>query len=31
MKNFEEMDINGDGVLSFDEFVKMAKKMIKQD
>ena len=31
LKNFEEMDINGDGVLSFDEFVKMAKKLIIQD
>ena len=31
LKNFEEMDINGDGVLSFDEFAKMAKKLIIQD
>ena len=31
LKNFEEMDINGDGILSFDEFVKMSKKIIKDN
>ena len=28
-KNFDEMDLNGDGILSFDEFVEMTKKIIK--
>ena len=31
LKNFKEMDINGDGILSFDEFVKMSKKIIKDN
>ena len=31
LKNFKEMDINGDGILSFDEFVKMSKKMINNE
>ena len=31
LKNFNEMDINGDGILSFDEFVKMSKKMINNE
>ena len=31
MKNFKEMDINGDGILSFDEFVKMSKKIINDN
>ena len=30
-KNFQELDINGDGILSFDEFVKMSKKIIKDN
>ena len=30
-KNFEEMDINGDGILSFEEFVKMTKKILKEN
>ena len=30
-KNFDEIDINGDGVLSFDEFVKMTKNIIKDE
>ena len=31
LKNFKEMDINGDGILSFDEFVKMSKKIINSE
>ena len=31
LKNFKEMDLNGDGILSFDEFVKMSKKIIKNE
>ena len=31
MKNFKEIDINGDGILSFDEFVKMSKKMLSSE
>jgi calcium-dependent protein kinase len=31
MKNFQEIDINGDGVLSFGEFVKMSKKIINNE
>ena len=31
MKNFKEIDINGDGILSFDEFSKMCKKMINSE
>jgi calcium-dependent protein kinase len=31
MKNFEEMDINGDGVLSFEEFAKMTKRLVKEN
>ena len=31
MKNFKEIDINGDGILSFDEFSKMCKKMINRE
>jgi calcium-dependent protein kinase len=31
LKNFKEMDINGDGILSFDEFVKMSKKLINNE
>ena len=31
LKNFKEIDINGDGILSFDEFVKMAKKMLSNE
>jgi calcium-dependent protein kinase len=30
-KNFQEMDINGDGILSFEEFVKMTKKILKEN
>ena len=30
-KNFQELDINGDGVLSFNEFVKMSKKIINNE
>ena len=30
-KNFQEMDINGDGILSFEEFVQMTKKILKEN
>jgi len=29
-KNFDEMDLNGDGILSFEEFAQMAKNIIKE-
>ena len=29
-KNFDDIDINGDGILSFDEFVKMFRKILKK-
>ena len=31
LTNFKEIDINGDGVLSFNEFVKMSKKIINNE
>ena len=30
-KNFQELDINGDGVLTFDEFTEMARKIINNE
>jgi calcium-dependent protein kinase len=30
-QNFQEMDINGDGILSFEEFVQMTKKILKEN
>ena len=30
-KNFQELDINGDGVLTFDEFTEMARKILSND